>query len=188
LDAGRVVGPASLALMRTPTALADGTKIDYGLGTRLGLLDGHRVLGHTGTGGGFATVLETFPDDRLTIVALTNTLSGAAQRLATQVARAALRLPERALSDLPLSKEELAALPGVFDSDEGRAEQFIVDGKLHFRPPGAPGGGLPLRRQAENVYALDQNNEVHYVVRDGRAIWGSLYTGGLMLDAKRRVP
>jgi hypothetical protein len=39
--------------MRTPTALADGTKIDYGLGTRLGLLDGHRVLGHTGTGGGF---------------------------------------------------------------------------------------------------------------------------------------
>jgi len=53
LDTGRVLTPSSLALMRTPTTLADGTKIDYGLGTFLGSLDGHRVLGHTGSGGGF---------------------------------------------------------------------------------------------------------------------------------------
>jgi D-alanyl-D-alanine carboxypeptidase len=53
LDSGRVLTPSSLALMRTPTTLADGTKIDYGLGTRLGSLAGHRVVGHTGSGGGF---------------------------------------------------------------------------------------------------------------------------------------
>jgi CubicO group peptidase (beta-lactamase class C family) len=187
LDAGRVVNRSSLALMRTPTTLADGTKIDYGLGTRLGLLDGHRVFGHTGSGGGFTTVLESFPDDHLTIVVLTNTSPGAALRVATEVARAALGLPEKTLSDLPLSKEELAALPGIFDSDEGTAEQFVLDGKLRFRLPGTEGDGVPLLRQAENIYALDQNNEVHFLVREGRAIWGSLYAGGLMLDAKRRV-
>ena len=72
LDAGRVLTRSSLALMRTPTTLADGTKIDYGLGTRLGSLDGHRMLGHTGSGGGFRNVFESFPDDHLTIVILVN--------------------------------------------------------------------------------------------------------------------
>src|SRR5258706_9851737 len=59
LDAGGVVSPASLAVMRTPATLADGTRIDYGLGTRLGSLEGHPVLGHTGSGGGYTTVLES---------------------------------------------------------------------------------------------------------------------------------
>src|ERR1043165_1751914 len=74
LDSGRVLTPSSLALMRTPTTLADGTKIDYGLGTRLGSLDGHRVLGHYGGEGrgGFRPLLESFPDDHLTIVILMN--------------------------------------------------------------------------------------------------------------------
>ena len=67
LDTGRVLTRSSLALMRTPTTLADGTKIDYGLGTRLGSLDGHRMLGHTGSGGGFRNVFESFPDDHLTL-------------------------------------------------------------------------------------------------------------------------
>ncbi len=68
---------ASLKLMRTPTALPDGTVIDYGLGTRLGLLEKHRVLGHTGSGGGFAGALESFPDDHLAVVVLVNTEIGA---------------------------------------------------------------------------------------------------------------
>src|SRR6185295_4905122 len=68
LDAGRVLAASSLKLMRAPTTLSDGAKIDYGLGTRLGSLEGHRVFGHTGGGGGFNSLLESFPDDHLTIV------------------------------------------------------------------------------------------------------------------------
>ena len=49
LDSGQVLRPGTLALMRRPTELADGTRVDYGLGTRLGSFLGHRVLGHTGT-------------------------------------------------------------------------------------------------------------------------------------------
>src|SRR3954464_8816067 len=90
LDSGRVLTPSSLALMRTPTTLSDGTKIDYGLGTRLGSLDGHRVLGHTGNGGGFRSVLESFPDDHLTIAVLINTEDGSPPpvAMAAEIARA----------------------------------------------------------------------------------------------------
>src|SRR5262249_17323079 len=61
LDAGRVISAKSLALMCSPTVLADGTGIDYGLGTRLGSLEGHRAFGHTGGGGGFFSILVEFP-------------------------------------------------------------------------------------------------------------------------------
>ena len=73
LNKNHIVSKRSLALMRTPTVLADGTSIDYGLGTRIGLLDGHKVFGQTGSGGGYTAVLETFPDDHVSIAVLINT-------------------------------------------------------------------------------------------------------------------
>ena len=129
----------------------------------------------------------SLPDDHLTIVVLTNTDPGSATLIATAIARAALGVPGKTLRDLPLSKEELAALPGSFDSDEGTTELFVRDGKLRFRDRGSTGDGVPLLRQAENVYAIDKNAEVHFLVRDGRAMWGVVYVGGLMMGASRRV-
>ena len=190
LDAGRVLRAPSLKLMRTPTMLADGTMIEYGLGTRLGALGGRRVLGHTGSGGGFAAALESFPDDHLTVVVLVNTEVGASPplTLAAAIARPMLGLPEQnTVRDLEVPKEELAALLGTFDSDEGTVENFASDGKLHYRDLPSRAEGL-LARQSENVYAVNENTEVHFVVRDRRAIWGMVYTGGLMMNAVRRAP
>ncbi len=191
LDTGRVLTQSSLDLMRTPTMLADGTKIDYGLGTRLGSLDGHRVLGHTGSGGGFRSVLESFPNDHLTIVVLMNTEAGSSSpvAMAAEIARTALSLPKQksALLDLPVPSEELARLTGKFDSDEGPVENFARDGKLHFRVPGQKTEGV-LLRQAENVYAINENTEVHFLMNGGQGEWGVLYVGGLFLDASYRVP
>jgi CubicO group peptidase (beta-lactamase class C family) len=191
LDTGRVLTPSSLALMRTPTTLADGTKIDYGLGTRLGSLDGHRVLGHYGGEGrgGFRPTLESFPDDHLTIVILMNMGDAASPSpvaVAPEIARAALRLKKNALLDLPVPSAELAALSGKYDSDEGPVEIFGRHEKLHFRIPGKQIEGA-LLRQAENVYAIDENVEVHFLVRGGRAEWSMVYIGGLLMDAKYRV-
>ena len=165
--------------------LASGTSIDYGLGTRLGSLDGHRVLGHTGSGGGFTAVLGSFPEDHMTIAVLVNTESGALS-LAGGVARAALGLPAKTLRDLPVPKEELAALVGSFDSDEGLVENFERDGKLHFRLPGTQIEGV-LLRQAANIYAVDENIEIHFLLRNGRSAWAIVYQGGLMMDAKPQV-
>jgi CubicO group peptidase (beta-lactamase class C family) len=189
LDTGRVLTPSSLALMRTPTTLADGTKIDYGLGTRLGSLDGHRVLGHTGSGGGFRNVFESFPDDHLTIVILMNLGDAASPppvAIAAEIARAALGLKKNALLDLTVPGAELATLSGKYDSDEGPVEIFARDGKLHYRIPGSQIEGV-VRRQAENVYAIDENTEAHFLVSGGRAAWSMVYIGGLLMDAKYRV-
>src|SRR5258707_474520 len=149
---GRGVSAPAPQLMRAPTRLADGTLIDYGLGTRLGTLEGHRVLGHTGGGGGFAAALESFPDDHLTVVVLVNTGNGATLPLtfAVAIARPMLGLPEKkTLRDLPVPQQELAAMePGTFNSDEGTVENFARDGKLFYRdlPSRAEG---PLLRQTE---------------------------------------
>ena len=189
LETGRVLTRSSLALLRTPTTLADGTKIDYGLGTRLGSLDGHRMLGQTKGEGGFRTVLESFPDDHLTIVILENmgdAGSPAPVAIAADIARAALGLKKPAVLDLPVPNAELAALSGEYDSDEGPVEIFAHDGKLHYRIPGNTGEGV-LRRQAENVYAVDDNTEARFVMTGGRAEWTMVYIGGLMLDPKYRV-
>lgn len=189
LDSGRVLKPSSLKLMRSPTILEDGTVVDYGLGTRLGSLEGHKVIGHTGGGGGFNGVLENFPDDHLTIVVLINTGSGADAALAisTAIARPLLGLPEkRSLLDLPVPKEEIAALVGKYDSDDGPVEIFEKEGKLHFRIPGTTIEGIQ-QRQAANVYSVNENTEIHVVIAGAHAGKAIVYTGGLFMDLKTPV-
>ena len=65
-------------------------------------------------------------------------------------------------------------------------EILARDGKLHFRIPGRQIEGV-VRRQAENVYAINESTEVHFLVSGGRAAWSMVYIGGLLMDAKYRV-
>jgi hypothetical protein len=106
--------------------------------------------------------------------------------IAAEVARAALGLKKKALLDLPVPGAELAALTGKYDSDEGPVEIFARDGKLHFRIPGSKTEGV-LRRQAENMYAINDDTEARFVISGSRAEWSMVYIGGLFLDAKYRV-
>jgi hypothetical protein len=75
-------------------------------------------------------------------------------------------------------------------TDEGKVENFQLpedkNAKLHFRLPGTAIEGV-LLRQAANIYAVDDNTEVHFVVRNNRATAALVYTGGLMMDAKPRL-
>lgn len=73
LHDGRVVSPAMLQAMRTPTRLPGGTYAGYGLGTRLGLTAGRRKFGHTGGGQGNKAVLARYPDEDVAIAVLLNT-------------------------------------------------------------------------------------------------------------------
>jgi len=133
VEAGSVVKASSLEMMRAPTKLRDGTFIDYGLGTRIGKLDGHHVFGHTGGGGGFNGVLASFPDDHLSIVVLMNSRSGATPSLALSaaIARAFLGLPEKkTLLDQTVPKEELTGLLGTFESEEGSVGAESSENKL----------------------------------------------------------
>jgi CubicO group peptidase (beta-lactamase class C family) len=89
---GAVVSPNLFKAMTIPARLNDGrlaseNRVDmaaaeahgeYGLGLRIGTLDGHREIGHEGDILGFNAVLDTYPDDDgLTVVVLANTPGGA---------------------------------------------------------------------------------------------------------------
>ena len=188
IESGRFISRSRLVEMRAATVLSDGTRVDYGLGTRLGSLHGHRVVGHTGNGGGFNAVLESFPDERLTVVVLTNTNNGGALPLSTAIARSAFEATMPAPMDTVLPADESAAVIGVFESDEGPIETIACGEKLCSRRPGTE-ERREMRRQGRFSYVVAPDTEVRFVAgSDGAAAWAFVYSGGLFVDAKRRLP
>jgi len=185
LESGRFISQQSLAMMRSPTVLADGSRIDYGLGSRIGAIGRHAIFGHTGGGGGFATILMTVPDAKLTVVVLTNTATAPPYDIAELTIRAALRELRQPLLDLDAPADELAAIAGMYDSDEGRLEFFACGRKLCHR---MPDGSTPMAalRQGLNRYNATPGIEARFDPTHG-APWAFVYEGGLFMDAKRRI-
>ena len=166
LNKDHVVSKHSLAAMRTPTALADGASIDYGLGTRIGLLEGHPVFGATGSGGGFTTALETFPDDKLSIAVLINTGVGwrtdgigwcqsHAPCWASPMLffATSLRLmpnlrafPESTIQTKARSKSSTRAASCIFEipGGAGSCRSYCAPGKIQLRHRRKPAGALSV--------------------------------------------
>jgi D-alanyl-D-alanine carboxypeptidase len=69
LAAGRVVKESSLVAMWTPVKLNSGRSYPYGFGWEINKKLGHRMITHTGITG---TEYTRFPDDKLTVIVLTN--------------------------------------------------------------------------------------------------------------------
>jgi hypothetical protein len=71
---GRIVKPASLAVMWTPTGqprLEDGRRSTYGLGFGTLLIDGQKYIAHSGGQQGTSTDMEFIPGKRFAIAVLT---------------------------------------------------------------------------------------------------------------------
>ena len=78
----RLIPEARIAEMLQPTVLANGASVDYGLGTRLGSLEGHPVWGPTGSFLlTYGSTLAHYPEDDVTIAVLINTTNTAADAL-----------------------------------------------------------------------------------------------------------
>ncbi|THD37506.1 MAG: serine hydrolase [Sphingomonas sp.] len=87
LFAGNVISPASLKMMTTPY------RNGYGLGLFVGEQDGHRFVSHTGDIDGFGGMLAYYPDDKLTVIVLSNLFGGAYGLVAKDIARTAFGVP-----------------------------------------------------------------------------------------------
>lgn len=83
----RILKKASRDEMWKPMGLSGGSKSDYGFGWQLGAIDGHRRVHHGGSLPGFRAEMSLFPDDRLTVIVLTNADSGAPAEIAAGIAR-----------------------------------------------------------------------------------------------------
>src|SRR5262249_17650000 len=62
-------------LMETPAQLSTGIELDYGFGTRLGIIGPHRIVAHSGDGEGWTSAAVRIDDADLRVVVLTNTES-----------------------------------------------------------------------------------------------------------------
>lgn len=77
LDGG-LLSPASKAVLWTPPALPGGAQTDYAAGWFAQTVGGHRLLWHNGVlPFSFSAALMRFPDDRLSVVLLANSLKPA---------------------------------------------------------------------------------------------------------------
>jgi CubicO group peptidase (beta-lactamase class C family) len=80
LFGGKVLSPASLQKMTTPFLN------DYACGVAVHVEKGHKLIDHGGGIEGFNTQLSYYPDDKLTIIALSNLNGGAPGAIATNLA------------------------------------------------------------------------------------------------------
>jgi D-alanyl-D-alanine carboxypeptidase len=72
--------------MWTPQRLNDRKPTKYGFGWYIDAVEGHHNIGHGGSTSGFSASIQRFPDDRLTIILLTNTDEQIATTLARKLA------------------------------------------------------------------------------------------------------
>ena len=103
LFGGKLLSAASLAKMTTPF------KDDYACGVGVRTVNGRRVIDHGGGIEGFNTFLAYYPDDKLTVVALSNLNGGAPQQLVSQLA--AIARGEKV--ELPSERKEISVAPKI---------------------------------------------------------------------------
>jgi D-alanyl-D-alanine carboxypeptidase len=188
LDQGKALSPESIRIMRAPTIVAAGAAIDYGLGTRLGQLEGHPTVGHTGGGQGFSTVLVRFPKDDLTLVVLTTTSATEARIVAARLARRLLRLKAFAPMDLQVPASLAKAVSGRWLGDNGAAViRPAQDASRIVADLGESGRTLPFAFQGEATFVVGEEDLVHFVVEGDRSSLALEYVGGLFDSATRRV-
>ncbi len=99
LNDGELVSQPTLNKAFTRHLLNNGDEIDYGLGWRLDQYRGHRRIAHSGSWVGFRTAIARYPDDRLTIVVLTNRTDGQPSRYVDRITD--IYLPERGTNFRP---------------------------------------------------------------------------------------
>jgi CubicO group peptidase (beta-lactamase class C family) len=134
---GGLLRPESVEQMCRPSPTRYGD-MGYGLGVRLGALDGHRKLGHTGGYDRIVAAAAYYPDDSLAVVVLLNT-DGAvdASDIEARVARLALGLPAPSFAEVPLTPAQMERLSGTFEmNSEGETkifQRYVARGQLMER-------------------------------------------------------
>lgn len=112
LFGGTVLSAASLQKMTTPF------KQNYAFGLGVNTLHGHPIIAHNGGIEGFSTIIQYFPEDKLTVVVLGNLNGEAPTDIAVKLSAVALGGKVTLTSE----RKEVHVDPKVYDSLAGRYE------------------------------------------------------------------
>jgi CubicO group peptidase (beta-lactamase class C family) len=164
LDQGRVVSAAAADAMKTPSRLADGHELDYGLGMRLGWTAGKRKVGHTGGGRSNKAVLARYPDEDVTVAVLLNTERSGAEVVATdleaEIGRLFWDLPE-APAAVPLAPADLARYTGNYRDGVRLMRIVAEDGALKLRVGPRARDMTPLLAQGGDGFVDGEEPSLH---------------------------
>jgi len=147
----KVGGEDVMELMHTQGILNNGKKLDYAFGLVIGEYRGLRIVEHGGSLGGYRAELLRFPDQRFSVIILSNLSSFVPSELARQVAEIYLidefeedkpkpiRRPVEKTETIDLPEERLKEYMGNFYSEEIRAgfEIIVREGKLDLMRQGS---------------------------------------------------
>ena len=194
----KVGGKVAIDRLQEQAVLADGKKVDYGLGLALGEQGGRKTISHAGGDAGYRSYVLWFPAQELGVAVVSGLASFDTGRVANQVASAFLGDPETPPAAKPKPGEEAESTPRHFITlNPGQLDQFVGhyrmesgmdanvlkrDGNLIAEVPGQ--GALPLKPLSTNRFFLEQlNGEVEFTARTGGALVlkftqeGSIHTG-----------
>lgn len=184
-----------LEAMLGPTVLANGVRVDAGLGVMRGSLDGHPLWGHVGgNASSNVAALLHYPDDGVTVAVLVNTRFGdvGALMIEAEIARLVLGLGEPKLADLPLDPEAAALYLGTYAGDRGGWRYHIVSRDERLARVWAADDTTsvrPLLYQGNNVFGRSDWPMDRFVfhLTGSQAHAYSVYYNGLFGGFYRRV-
>ena len=113
IDAGTILKQPTLDQAWTPVKLNSGQSHPYGFGWELNPVAGHKLVNHGGSLPGFRAQLARFPDDKVTVIVLTNGDNANAAGIAIGVANFYIPglIPERKVAKID---------PKIFDGYVGQ--------------------------------------------------------------------
>jgi CubicO group peptidase (beta-lactamase class C family) len=158
---GSILSKESFELFSHPHVKADefGPTASYGYGIAVDMLDGHKILRHTGGMVSFASAIHVDIDEGLGAFASINAMQGYRPNTVAQYAmqlmrahRAAKLLPPMPITDSPASVKNASDYVGKYESSEGRKFEVV-----------ATGGALSLIYQGTRV-ALESANGDMFIV------------------------
>ena len=193
LNEGRIFSRESLVVFRTPSTVRGthaAASIPYGMGQRLGVMDGHTKAGHSGTFDGGSAALFTYPGAGLDVVVISNTRGHGtphAVSIEAEIAKLLLGVepPDVESERTPVSETQKRAIEGTYTDGkrltariEGDELVELEDGKevgrlVHI-------GDMRFRRP-------DKPDVYEWFVMDGEHAGWWIYTvSGNFLDVMRR--
>ena len=100
----KILTQEDLIAMVTPVTLINGSLFPYGFAWHLNPINGHKAYSHGGSWQGFNNYIARFPDDRLTVVVLTNLKRSSPSLIAKDIA--SIYIPELSREKVILVKKD----------------------------------------------------------------------------------
>ena len=143
-----LLSPKSYQQLETEVLLKSGVGTRYGLGVQVGMMNGHRIIFHSGEVSGFTAYNAVFPDDSAAVVVLTNQdAAPAAGSIATKVSKiifkaqdseTAMRTEQAKNIFIGLQEGKIDSTLFTFDAQSYFSKQALEDFRASLAPLGKP--------------------------------------------------